>query len=92
MTAEKRNKYVIPQARDLSGLGVSGAVCAGGLKVNEPKGQCVTGQLLTSGECADGGTPVGGDCKPTGGQPTQGYCSDGGLATEGCWPTGSVHH
>lgn len=94
MSTKKGNKYVSPQARDLSGLGVSGvAKCNGGSQVMEPKGQCVTGQQLTSGECTPlGGTPVGGDCLPTGGQPWQGYCRTGGLATEGCWPTGSIHH
>ncbi|MGB2963634.1 MAG: hypothetical protein WBB69_06575 [Anaerolineales bacterium] len=78
MNAKKKTRYETPRARDLSALGVSG-------------GQCISGTALTSEVCRDGLTPVGGNCAPTGGQPEQGYCDFGGLATEGCWPTGAIH-
>ena len=88
----KKHRYVRPQARDLSAMSVSGQGCATGDGVIGPMGQCITGTALTSDTCAGGSTPPGGNCAPTGGQPQQGYCDVGGLATEGCWPTGSIHH
>lgn len=93
MNSKKLNTYVTPQARDLSGLGVSGvAKCIGGASVMGPYGMCLSGSGLTSGECFGGGAPEGGTCAPTGASPEYGYCTLGDVAVEGCRPTGSIHH
>lgn len=92
-----RSKYEPPVARDLSGPFVKG-------DGDVPTGTCWSGSALASVTCQPGTTPsvatcspvgagVGGEgvCSPCGYGPDQGYCSPGGLATEGCIPSGAIH-
>lgn len=77
--------YEPPVAVDLTGFSVLGQD-----KSPKPAGICMSGGQLTFQWCRDGSSPKGGNCAPTGGLPSMGYCDYGNNAVEGC-SSGGVH-